>query len=80
MDVWIALLPERGRSPKYVHDTRQRINRPGGIREKLGPIPVEDLTAEHLDRAIGEWLATGLSPSSVVTYGRTISAALSQGV
>jgi integrase len=80
LDAWIALLPERGRSPKYIHDTRQRINRAGGIREKLGPIPVEDLTAEHIDRAIGEWLATGLSPSSVVTYCRTVSAALSQGV
>ena len=80
LDAWIAILPDRGRSPKYVHDTRQRVNRAGGIREKLGPLPVAAVTAERIDRAIGEWLATGLSPSSVVTYCRTISAAFSQGV
>lgn len=80
LDSWVAILPDRGRSPKYVHDTRQRVNRAGGIKEKLGSVPVHDLTAEHIDRAIGEWLAEGLSPSSVVTYCRTISAALTQGV
>lgn len=39
MDAWVAILPGRGRSPKYVHDTQQRVNRAGGIKEKLGSVP-----------------------------------------
>jgi integrase len=65
------------RSPTTVRGYRFKVKR---ITDKLGNMPLERLTAQHLDRTYGEWLHEGLDPSSVHHLHRVLSAALRQAV
>jgi len=44
------------------------------ISAQLGHVPLDKLTAQHLDRAYPAWLTEGLDPSSVHHLHRVISA------
>jgi integrase len=50
------------------------------IKPVLGQIKVAKLTAQHLDRAYRDWLASGLSPTTVHHCHAALSAALHQAV
>jgi integrase len=65
------------RSPTTIRGYKFKVKR---ISEKLGRIPLDKLTAQHLDRAYVEWLKEGLDPSSVHHLHRVLSAALRQAV
>lgn len=46
----------------------------------LGKLPLDTLTARHLDELYGEMRHAGKSPKTIRSYHAIISAALHQGV
>jgi integrase len=76
LDRWLEHITPT-RSPTTVRGYRFKAKRISG---KLGHVPLDKLTAQHLDRAYRAWLTEGLDPSSVHHLHRVLSAALNQAV
>lgn len=51
LDAWLAALPAQGVTPKYVSESERRVECPGGIRERLGAIQLDKLTAAEAGMA-----------------------------
>jgi integrase len=64
------------RSPTTIRGYKDKIRR---INAKLGRTTLSKLTPQAIDRCYQEWLAEGLSPSTVHHLHSVISAALHQG-
>lgn len=76
LDRWLEHISS-DRSPTTIRDYRGKAKK---INNKLGPIRLSKLTAQHLDRAYREWLQEGLNPTTVHHLHALMSAALNQGV
>jgi integrase len=76
LDRWIEHITPT-RSPTTIRGYKFKLKR---ITEKLGPIRLDRLTSQHLDRTYRIWLDEGLDPSTVHHLHRVLSAALRQAV
>jgi integrase len=71
---WIAQIENDGRSPKTLHEYRQKID--SRIVPALGAIPLDQLDAHDLDAFYGSQRNSGLSAATIMHMHRIISAAL----
>jgi integrase len=79
LEEFMRVSASRGRSPNTLHDYRRIINQ--FLVPALGSIPIEDLTAHHLDSLYTSASKDrGLAASSIRRYHAVLSAALNQAV
>jgi integrase len=71
---WLAQIESDGRSPKTLHEYRQKID--SRIVPSLGAIPLDKLDAHDLDAFYGSQRNSGLSAATIMHMHRIISAAL----
>lgn len=76
LDDWLAHGRKLGRAPNTLanYEIRVRV-----IKEVLGSIQLDELSARDLDEWYGELLDAGRSAADVVAFHRIVSAALNQG-
>jgi integrase len=74
LDRWIEHI-ESQRSPTTVRGYKDKLRR---VRRDLGSIKIGKLTAQRLDRAYQQWLAEGITASTVHGIHSVLSAALHQ--
>ena len=75
---WMRHVEARGRSPHTIDSNRRAIK--NVINPVIGNLPLNQLTARHLDALYDQMLAKPLSPATVRRHHAVISAALSQAV
>lgn len=76
LDEWLSHGEKMGRSPTTLAGYRKKLV---PIKEALGSIRLEKLTAHHIDGWYANLMAAGKSEALVVHYHRIIAAALHQG-
>ena len=74
----LVQLEARGRSPRYLEETRKVID--NVLVPALGAIAIEDLSTHALDRMISKLTGRGLKPTSVKRYMSVLGSALNQAV
>lgn len=75
---WLRHVEARGRSPHTIDSNRRAVE--NVIVPAIGSIPLNLLTAKHLDSFYDQLLGKPLSPATVRRYHAVVSAALSQAV
>jgi integrase len=77
LDKWLEAA-ETNQRPRTLYENKRKIE--GRIRPKLGGVPLNKLGGDMLDSAYRQWLAEGLSPTTVHMYHAILSAACRQAV
>jgi integrase len=77
LDKWLETAETKQR-PRTLYENKRKIER--RIRPVLGSVRLDQLGADTLDAAYREWLAEGLSPTTVHMYHSILSAACRQAV
>jgi len=79
LDRWLEHRVALGKvRPKTAYEYERKIE--GRIKPLLGDVKLRQLTPGHLDKAYRDWLAEGLSPSTVRVFHSILSAACRQAV
>ena len=76
LDKWLEVIEDR-QGPRTVYEVRRKVDK--RIKPKLGVMRLDRLEPDVLDKAYREWLAEGLSPTTVHTYHAHLSAVSSAG-
>jgi len=77
-DKWLEECERLDLSPTTLRTYRAQLNR--NVRPRLGKLPLQRLTAKHLDNLYGTMKTDGLSPKTIRNHHAIISSALHQAV
>jgi integrase len=77
LDKWLEAA-ETTQRPRTFYENKRKIE--GRIRPTLGEVPLDRLGGDMLDAVYRQWLADGLSPTTVHMYHAILSAACRQAV